>query len=70
MRRTAGNRDKHRTTMSLSLFVEELLEELFERGVIDTNSEAGRLGIELFARQELGDARVDEIAREIGEESA
>lgn len=65
MRRTAGNRRHPTTTISLSPLVEELLEQLIETGVVESNSEAARRAVELLARQELGDERVDEIARTI-----
>lgn len=69
MRRTAGNRKHRTTTIALSPLVEELLEQVLESGSVESVSEAARLGIELFAREQLGDERVDEVVRAIqGEE--
>lgn len=69
-RLTAGNRKNGTTTVTISLFHEELLEQMLERGAVDSNSDAARRGLELLALEMLGAERVAEIRREVeGKES-
>lgn len=64
-RLTAGNRKNGTTTVTISLFHEELLERMLEDGLVDSNSDAARRGLELLALEQLGAERVEEIKREL-----